>query len=187
MEDEMFEPVTVHYEDEGPITYGSEAERHLLEGAKYEMKTTVREVIRMARAIAEAEIDLLAGMDPIQATGEEFIFPMRCGPHWISGEVPEPFANVDLRRAWDVAQGDAHACRRVLETDSSIEASLRVFANSIRWAQFWSIRCPRVEGRIMFSQTLERLEEALERLRSKALEKGNLKVLEGLKMENEDA
>jgi hypothetical protein len=174
-EDEM---MRVHYRDEDPIDYQSEEERTLLEGIKRDCGCTVREVLAMADAIVLAEMDVW--MDPIEATGEPFIFPVRGSPYWFSDEVPGPHANVNLREAWDTAQADAVACRRTLERDNSIEATLAVYKSSIRWAKFWSVRSFRPEMRIMFSRSLERLEEGLVELKLKAFQKGDLQMVEEL-------
>jgi hypothetical protein len=172
--------ITVRYEDEDcPITYLSERDRKLIEAVKFMWGISVREVCEMARGI------ILREMDPIQADGAVFEFveaapgsmPDFC---WISPAVPEPNARVDLLEAWDVAQRDARACRATLECDGSMEALIRVYANSIKWMRFWSTRFPNAEWRARFAQELEAREEGLAELRFKAFSKGNLEMIEKL-------
>jgi hypothetical protein len=131
----------------------------------------------MARAF------ILADLDPIRATGERFVFPKGSGEPdfcWFSPEVPEPYANVDLLEARDVTERDAKACELTLKVDNSIEATLKVYKNSMAWMRFWSVRSHTPEGRAAFAQSLDRMEEGLGELRLKAFRKGDLEMVEGL-------
>jgi len=168
--------ITVRYEDEDcPITYLSERDRKLIEAVKFMWGISVREVCEMARGI------ILREMDPIEADGEPFVFPTgsRCDS-WISPEVPEFNAKVDLLEAWAVAERDASACRQVLEHNHSMGATIRVYVNSIKWMRFWSVRFPDAEWRARFAQELEAREAGLAELRSKAFRKGDLEMIEEL-------
>ena len=172
--------ITVRYDDEDcPITYLNQRDRKLIEAVKFMWGISVREVCAMARGI------ILREMDPIQADGEVFDFveaapgsmPDFC---WISPAVPEPNAKVDLHEALRVAERDARACETTLEWDSSTEAILRVYRNTITWLRFWSIRAPQAEWRARFSRELGAREEGLAELRAKAFQKGNLEMIEEL-------
>jgi hypothetical protein len=155
--------ITVNYPDEGPVTYSSERDRRLFEEIKSLCGSTVREICMMARAF------ILVEMDPIHATGEPFVFP-RGAPGsqpdfcWISPEVPGPYANVDLLEALSVTERDAQACDLTLKVDNSIEATLRVYKNSIAWMRFWAVRSPSAECRETSARNLERMEEGLSEL-----------------------
>jgi hypothetical protein len=169
--------VTVKYPDEGPVTYASEEDRRLFEEIKAVCGGTVREVCAMARAFIRVE------MDPIHASGEPFVFPKGSGEPdfcWFSPEVPGPYANVDILEAMDVSERDAKACSLTLEVDQSIEATLRIYKNSISWLRFWSIRSPSAEGRVTAARNLERMEQGLSQLRAKAFMKANREMIEGL-------
>jgi hypothetical protein len=164
--------VTVTYPDEGPITYSSEQDRRLVEEVRRACGSNVREICTMARAFIRSE------MDPIHATGEPFVF---------GGEVPDPYANVDLLEALRVTGRDARACEVTLEVDGSTEATLAVLRNSIAWLRFWSVRSPSAEGRETSARNLERMEQKLSELRAKAFQRGNVEMIEGLSdMENDD-
>jgi hypothetical protein len=130
---------------------------------------------QMAREI------ILNAIDPIIALGEPFRFEERePDDFYISNDVPEPCAQVDLALAWQVAQLDARACGLLLEEDYSLEAALEVFRNTIAWLRFWSMRFPNVEWRERFERELEARKEGLNRLRDKAKWKFELGIVEAL-------
>src|SRR5262245_31838736 len=146
------------------VDYSCEADRQILEFLKYGLGITMREAHDMASMI------ILSGLDPIEAEGEEFIFS---GP----GDVPEPFANVDLAEAREATARDGRECERILKVDGSVEAAMRVLRTSIAWAAFWSVRAPDPKLRGAFERTLERSEGGMERMREKAFRKVNLEVI----------
>src|SRR5262249_42932790 len=137
--------------------------------------STIRDGYDMAREI------ILAGFDPIEPDGEPFDFPQGHWPDWwVSPNVPASNAKVDLFEALSVTGKDARACEMVLERDHSMEATLRVYRNTICWLRFWSIRAPQAEWRARFARELEAREEGLAELRAKAFQKGNLEMIEEL-------
>ena len=124
---------------------------------------------QMAREI------ILNLIDPVIALGEPFSFEDREGL-----EVPLPWAQVDLGKAWQVARSDAEACRLTLEEDHSIEATLRVYRNTIGWLRFWSNRWPNREWRQRFERELRVREEVLNRLQDRAKWRFEFEIMEAL-------
>jgi hypothetical protein len=124
---------------------------------------------QMAREII---LDLI---DPVSALGEPFSFEDREGL-----EVPLPWAQVDLGKAWEVARSDAEACRLTLEEDHSIEATLRVYRNTIGWLRFWSSRWPNRKWRERFERELRVREEVLNRLQDRAKWRFEFEIMEAL-------
>ena len=119
---------------------------------------------------------ILTVVDPLVALGPRFDFEKRG-----EMEVPQPYAQVDLGKAWEACREDAHACKAMLEGDHSLEATLIAYRTSVQWSRFWSERFPSSEWRMRFWQSLVRLEEGLDRLRIKAgwrLDKAE--IMEGL-------
>jgi hypothetical protein len=130
---------------------------------------------QMAREI------ILNAIDPIIALGDPFRFEKReHNDFYISIDVPEPWAQVDLAKAWEVARLDAEACRLTLEYDHSLEATLRVYRNTICWLRFWSIRWPNAEWRERFELELEARRIGLDGLRRKARARFNLDMMQAL-------
>jgi hypothetical protein len=130
---------------------------------------------QMAREI------ILNAIDPIIALGDPFRFERREPDDFYIGiDVPEPWAQVDLAKAWEVARLDAEACRLTLEHDHSLEATLRVYRNTIGWLRFWSVRWPNREWRERFERELQERERGLDRLRDKAKWKFELEIMEAL-------
>jgi hypothetical protein len=124
---------------------------------------------------------ILNAIDPIIALGDPFRFEERePDDFYISIDVPEPWAQVDLAKAWEVARLDAEACRLVLEQDHSLEATLRVYRNTIGWLRFWSVRWPNTEWRERFEQELQARERGLDRLREKTKWKFEFEIMEAL-------
>jgi hypothetical protein len=130
---------------------------------------------QMAREI------ILNAIDPIIALGDPFRFEERePDDFYISIDVPGPCDQVDLAKALEVAQLDAKACQLTLEEDHSLEATLRVYCNTISWLRFLSVRFPNAEWRERFERELEARKEGLNRLREKAKWKFRLEVVEAL-------
>jgi hypothetical protein len=130
---------------------------------------------QMAREI------ILNAIDPIIALGDPFRFERReLDDFYISIDVPEPWAQVDLAKAWAVAQLDAEACRLTLEYDHSLEATLRVYCNTICWLRFWSIRWPNADWRQRFELELEARRIGLDGLRREARATFNLEMMQAL-------
>lgn len=129
---------------------------------------------QMAREI------VLKAIDPIIALGPRFRFEGREPDDFYIGDVPGPCDQVDLAEAWEVAQLDAEACRVTLQHDHSLEATLRVYRNTIKWLRFWSVRCPNVEWRERFERELHQREKVLNRLRDKAKWRFEFEIAEAL-------
>jgi hypothetical protein len=124
---------------------------------------------------------ILGAIDPVIAFGPRFRFEERePDDFYISIDVPGPCDQVDLAEAWEVAQLDARACQLTLEEDHSLEATLRVYCNTISWLRFLSVRFPNAEWRERFERELEARKEGLNRLREKAKWKFRLEVVEAL-------
>jgi hypothetical protein len=123
----------------------------------------------MARKII---LDLI---DPVIALGEPFSFEDRD-----SLEAPLPWAQVDLAKAWEVARSDAEACRLTLEEDHSVEATLRVYRNTIGWLRFWSNRWPNRQWRERFERELRVREKVLNRLQERAKWRFEFEIMEAL-------
>jgi hypothetical protein len=124
---------------------------------------------QMAREI------ILNAVDPITATGPRFSFDDR-EPF----DVPHPCARVDLARAWTEARRDAEACRDLLDDDASLHAALRVYRNTIRWLQFWSLRFPDGRWREEFEAQLRVRVVGLNRLKDKAKWKFEIELMQAL-------
>jgi hypothetical protein len=130
---------------------------------------------QMAREI------ILNAIDPIIALGLPFRFEERePNDFYISIDVPDSCAQVDLAQAWEVAQQDAKACQLTLEHDHSFEATMRVYRNTIGWLRFWSVRCPNAEWRERFERELQEREKGLDRLQEKAKWKFEFEIMEAL-------
>jgi hypothetical protein len=140
--------------------------------ALLEVSDQLRTEEQMAREI------ILDAIDPVIAMGPRFRFEER-EPDEI-GDVPGPCDQVDLGEAWEVARLDAEACRLILQYDDGLEATLRVYANTIAWLRFWSVRFPNVEWRERFELELEVRKEGLNRLRERARWKAGLEIVEAL-------
>jgi hypothetical protein len=128
----------------------------------------------MPREIILGAIDPL----PITSLGPSFSFDDR-----EPLAVPHPCATVDLAEAWSAAKIDAEACRDLLEEDSSTEAALKVYANTLRWLRFWSLRHPSDLWREGFERQLEVREKGLRKLKDKAkfrFEIGMMQALESV-------
>ena len=80
------------------------------------------------RLMTEAQLArklILDSIDPITALGDEFTFERRePSPYYISLEVPDICAQVDLIEAWKITKLDMEACAQVLEHDNSLVATL---------------------------------------------------------------
>jgi hypothetical protein len=135
---------TVHYPDEGPVTYRSAEDRYLLEALKYGLNLTIREVYPMLIKL------ITEGLDPIDADGEEFEFAGLL-------DVPEPRAKVSIIEAREECGRQIKACQMMLE--GPVDRAEAVLRNSIRWCRFWSVRAPSPELREMFAGSLSRLLE----------------------------
>lgn len=122
---------------------------------------------------------ILETIDPIIPCGDLFQFN-GIGDDGISREVPKPYDRVDLARAWQIAQQDAKACQLVLRQDHSLEASLRVYRNTIAWLRFLSVRFPNEQQREEFERQLEERSIGLAALKAKARLRFKLAELEKL-------
>jgi hypothetical protein len=124
---------------------------------------------------------VLDAIDPIVPLGERFKFEKReASPFYISLEVPEPSARVDLAVAWEVAQKDAKACQLVLESDPSVQGVVRVYRNTLGWLRFWSVRFPDAEVRETLTKEFEWRWFGLKALKAKARERFNLEIIREL-------
>jgi hypothetical protein len=124
---------------------------------------------------------ILGAIDPIVASGPPFRFEERePNEFYISIDVPHPFAQVDLAQAWQVARLDAEACRVTLEHDDTLDGTMRVYANTIAWLRFWSVRFPNAEWRQKFEMELQARAVGLEELKKKARAGFNLEMMEEL-------
>jgi hypothetical protein len=122
---------------------------------------------------------ILKVIDPIIPTGDLFRFK-EWRPNGISEDVPKPWDRVDLAVAWQVAQQDAKACRLLLERDGSIEATLRVYRNTMGWLRFLSVRFPNEAVREQFSMALAERMMGLAALKAKARMRFRLEMMEEL-------
>jgi hypothetical protein len=118
---------------------------------------------------------ILDAVDPLIALGPSFSFDDR-----EPLSVPHPCAQVDLARAWEAAQGDARACRDLLEEDGSLGAALTVYRNTLGWLRFWALRFPNEMWREGFERQLEVRERGLRRLKDKAKFRFELEVVQAL-------
>jgi hypothetical protein len=100
---------------------------------------------------------------------------------YISLDVPESGATVDLAVAWRVAQADVRACSSVLQRDHSFDATLRVYKNSLDWLRFWSFRHPNDGWRLRFERQLADRKAGLEQLKEDAGMRFRFEMLEELK------
>jgi hypothetical protein len=125
---------------------------------------------------------VLDAIDPIEATGPTFVWEIRPdNPMYISLEVPDPFAKCDIAEAYAIAKLDAESCSRVLERDHSVEATLRVYRNTIEWLRFLSVRHPNELCRLEFAEQLQDRRARLEELKLEASLRYRFDVLDELK------
>ena len=125
---------------------------------------------------------VLDAVDPVIAVGSEFIFEQREDrDDYISLEIPDRNAQVDLAIAWTVAQLDARACALVLETDHSLAATIRVYRNTLDWLAFWSVRHPNDNWRAEFRAQLSVRRAVLQKLKDRAGFRFEFEMLEELK------
>ena len=109
----------------------------------------IMEIANIARA------SVLAQIDPLIATGDEFVFQTKRPRHepfgsseddydlnWINREVPEPDACVDLIEALQQYQTDAVRGDRIIAGNSTFEDVVRVNNNQRAWFRFWAVRHP---------------------------------------------
>jgi hypothetical protein len=123
---------------------------------------------------------LLSALDPAIPMGPEFEFEIRPPEEdYISLEVPEVGSKCDLALAWQTAKQDARGCEIVLGRDESMEATLRVYTNSLRWLAFWAHRHPNDRWRAVFERQLKERKAVLQALKERA--KYNPPMLEELK------
>lgn len=110
---------------------------------------SVAEIANLAHAMVLAEID------PVDATGEAFVFQSRrerrepFGSNeedfdldWINKEIPEPDARVDLIEALYQFKQDIERGKMVLDRDCTTENRVRVQDNHRAWFRFMSVRHP---------------------------------------------
>jgi hypothetical protein len=125
---------------------------------------------QMAREI------VLGAIDPITVpAGPRFSFDDR-----EPLDVPHPCAEVDLARAWTEAQADVVACRDLMDEDGGVGAALKVFANTVQWLAFWSLRFPNAGWREQFERQLRVREASLNRLRERAKWRFEIEIVEAL-------
>jgi hypothetical protein len=124
---------------------------------------------------------ILNAIDPIIALGDPFRFERRePDDFYISIDVPGPCDQVDLAKALEVAQLDARACKLTLQYDHSLEATLRVYRNTISWLKFLSVRFPDADLRRRLELELEARRIGLDGLRRKARATFNLDMMQAL-------
>jgi hypothetical protein len=113
---------------------------------------------------------ILRALDPMIPSGLPFEFEDRPedDPTYLSLEVPEIGADVDLAVAWQYAQQDAAAGALILEQDNSLAATIRVYKSCLDWLAFWSHRHPNAVARDQFGRQLEQRRENLRQLKHKA-------------------
>src|SRR5215831_11732125 len=138
----MIGTITVHYDDEDPITYHKPGDRVILETFKAILGLTIREIYPMVCKL------IVTPVDPIIPDGEEFEFRGLL-------DVPPPNAKVDLLEAKEETGRQIKTCQMLLEGE--VDRAEAVLVNSIRWCEFWSVRGPTVETREMFAKSLRRL------------------------------
>jgi hypothetical protein len=134
----------VRYDDEdGLVHYSNEEDRALFEQIKHETGASIRESCAVAAAFIRLDLD------PIRAEGPEFVWPRSNEPDlwWISPLVPASTANVCVIEALNRWMNDTKNCQWLLEHDDTVEATVRVFRNTISWLKFWSVRARSVELR----------------------------------------
>jgi hypothetical protein len=134
---------TVHYDDEPPVTYHRALDKAILEYLKYELGSTIRGVYAVAQQLLTAHLDPIVADGPVFELGNDL------------REVPPPRAKLDILEAWQEARRHAKTCEMMLESD--MERAEVVLSNSIKWAEFWSVRAPTPELREMFVKTFRRL------------------------------
>jgi hypothetical protein len=141
-----------------------------LERLSKKVDISVLELAEMASKIVSVQID------PIEATGEPFVFQNRrpnceaClfDPLWINTEVPSPDADVDLIDAFAEFKKDCLHAEEFLQARPGIDQLLLVYRNGRDWCRFWSVRHPLRETRKMFVERLAERETAMEELRELA-------------------
>ena len=125
---------------------------------------------------------VLDAIDPAIPLGPQFEFEGRPDdPMYLSLEVPDSNAQVDLAQAWTIAQLDAQAASLVLNRDNSLAATIRVYSNQLRWLAFWAWRFPNDLWRRKFEAELIERQAGLNELRMKAQLRLRLDVIEELK------
>ena len=136
-----------------------------LERLSDEHRMPIVEIANLARA------SVLAQIDPIEATGEDFVFQSqspRREPfgaseddydlNWINREVPAPDACVDLLVALQQYQADTMRGKSILAGTPTIEDSVRVNNNQRAWFRFWAARHPHPAMRAKYKEFLDATE-----------------------------
>jgi hypothetical protein len=126
---------------------------------------SIVEIANIAWAIVSAELD------PIEATGEDFVFQTkrpRREPfgsseddydlNWINRDVPAPDARVDLIVALQQYQTDTLRGDRIIAGNSMIEDVVRVNNNQRAWFRFWAVRHQSPAMRAKYKEFLESTE-----------------------------
>jgi hypothetical protein len=141
-----------------------------LERLSQQVDMSIVELAEIASKIVSVRID------PIEPTGEPFVFQNRrpncqaCfdDPLWINEEVPLPDADVDLIDALEEYKRDAVRAAVLLESKPGIEQLLRIHQNQLDWFGFWAASHPVPEMRETFGQRLAEREAAMAQLGDRA-------------------
>jgi hypothetical protein len=125
---------------------------------------------------------LNAEFDPVADPGGDLFrwddWAPRDDPFFLSVDVPEPDAVVDVLEAWERAKLDARRCARALvegrEGDGKVSErmAVTVFVNSLKWSKFWARRHPDAEWRRKFAEDAERGIGDLEGMLEKVMGRG---------------
>jgi hypothetical protein len=121
---------------------------------------SIVEVAELARAFLSVEIDPIT-----EKKGDPFVFQRRrertepfgsseedfdlC---WINGEVPEPYAPVNLLDALNEFKSDCERCAMLLKDNLSIERLRAISKNQLAWCRFWAVRHRNEAVRAMFAK-----------------------------------
>jgi hypothetical protein len=141
--------------------------------ARHEM--SVVEIANLAHAMVQAMID------PVEATGDAFVFQSQRARRepfgvneddfdlaWINKEVPATDARVDLIEALQQFKSDIERGQRILSSDFTIDDAVRVRDNHRAWFRFMLVRHPYPVMRAKFQEFLEAIEPLHERNKARA-------------------
>jgi hypothetical protein len=194
--------VTVNYPDEGSVTYANERQRELFETLRQQWGLSVRLITHLVRA------EILAQIDPIEPTGELFVFekqrerthtfgdrPEDCDFYWFNTELPEPYANVDLIFAFGEFRKDVGRIQRLLDPEwvisgrTSTEKLDQISKSLLGWFKFLAVRHPNAARRKRFGECVQDVEEAIEEWKKRRADTGKVLPFERPRKgenENED-
>ena len=118
------------------------------------------EFCRIAHILAQPNSDPLSPEDfgePFACWDREAIFEL-CDFTTLLKQVPWPYAQVDLLRAWTEFWEDKRNFEFAIEKNIDLEQTISLLRNCRHWFVFWSVRHPCSEARANFVEALKEID-----------------------------